>query len=301
MLLVHGAGVRAELFRPPTAAHPRRRADRRRLGRLAAELAGLHRLRAAPLDARRCGGVRPPRRRRLRPRGDRRRTSRRSIHCQGSTSLHDVGRRRPLPQVDTVVSNAVSLHPVYPAGRVKIAYGGAAVPGSRRTCRPRGATSRGLPAPRSTGRLVNATHHECDNTGLPAGELHLRHRLARAVVAREPRRRDARVAQRRVRRGAVDLLPQMGRCVRAGHLVCRSTTARSCRRTSSPRRRRPTPASCSWRGENNQLLPAREPAADLRASSRAIRPGHDSLHRLPATATSTSSSARTRVSRHLSR
>lgn len=87
------------------------------------------------------------------------------IHCQGSTSFMMAAAAGLLPQVRTIVANAVSLHPVIPPlARYKIEY----------LHRPMQAVTRyidphwGIEAPdviaSALVAYVKATHHECDNT-----------------------------------------------------------------------------------------------------------------------------------------
>jgi hypothetical protein len=86
------------------------------------------------------------------------------IHCQGSTSFMMSAVAGLVPQVDCIVTNAVSLHPVVPpVAAAKLRF---AVP-------PVGLLTRflnpqwGLHSPNLTAKLitalVRATHHECDN------------------------------------------------------------------------------------------------------------------------------------------
>ena len=100
VVLVHGAGVRANIFRPPGQTDAGRHAGRRRLGRVARELARQHRPAAHPMDARRGCGLRPPGpdpHRRGRDRG-RLGESRRAL--SGLDQLCDVGGRRPAARGD---------------------------------------------------------------------------------------------------------------------------------------------------------------------------------------------------------
>ena len=87
------------------------------------------------------------------------------IHCQGSTSFIMSAIAGLVPQVTTIVSNAVSLHPVVPsAARTKLTI----------ATRPVGMITRYIDAQwgnRSPGLIaklitlfVRATHHECNNT-----------------------------------------------------------------------------------------------------------------------------------------
>jgi pimeloyl-ACP methyl ester carboxylesterase len=87
------------------------------------------------------------------------------IHCQGSTSFTMSACAGLLPQVDTVVSNAVSLHPVVPDwSRMKLRF---AVPVVRRFLRFLN-PGWGDDPPDNFDRLltmvVRLFHHECDNT-----------------------------------------------------------------------------------------------------------------------------------------
>jgi hypothetical protein len=87
------------------------------------------------------------------------------IHCQGSTSFAMSASAGLLPEVDTIISNAVSLHPVVPAwSKVKLHY---AVPFVRRFLgyldpgygdHPPDAFDRMLTL------MVKLVHHECHNT-----------------------------------------------------------------------------------------------------------------------------------------
>jgi pimeloyl-ACP methyl ester carboxylesterase len=86
------------------------------------------------------------------------------IHCQGSTSFMMSLAAGLVPQVTTVVSNAVSLHPVVPRfARFKLDV---AVPVVRRLIDhldPHWGLDPPAGAPRVLSMLVNAVHHECDN------------------------------------------------------------------------------------------------------------------------------------------
>jgi hypothetical protein len=86
------------------------------------------------------------------------------IHCQGSTSFMMSAVAGLVPQVKTIVSNAVSLHPVVPAwsfGKLEFA-----LPMIKRMT-PYLNPQWGLHAPTFAAKLVKAfvalTHHECDN------------------------------------------------------------------------------------------------------------------------------------------
>jgi hypothetical protein len=146
------------------------------------------------------------------------------IHCQGSTSFTMAAVAGLLPQVDTIVSNAVSLHPmVCAASRLKSMLAVPLVGWLTDRLDPQWAEGRGdgaqqLPARLLCG-LVNLTHHECNNgvckfssftygTGFPVLWRHenlneathdwLRHEFAAVPMS---------------------FFRQMARCIGAGHLV----------------------------------------------------------------------------------
>ena len=86
------------------------------------------------------------------------------IHCQGSTSFMMSAVAGLLPQVDRIVTNAVSLHPIVPkiAG-LKLKFAMPIVGLMTRFINPQwGITAPDLRAKLMTG-LVRLTHHECDN------------------------------------------------------------------------------------------------------------------------------------------
>ncbi len=86
------------------------------------------------------------------------------IHCQGSTSFMIALVAGLLPEVSTVVSNAVSLHPVVPTRAKYKAY--CAVPVVSKLL-PYLNPQWGISAPRGWPRLldffVRSLHHECNN------------------------------------------------------------------------------------------------------------------------------------------
>lgn len=86
------------------------------------------------------------------------------IHCQGSTSFTMSAVAGLVPEVTTIVSNAVSLHPVVPSwSRVKLNYLLPAVKLLTRYLNPHW----GVDAPNFSAKFinfwVNLTHRECDN------------------------------------------------------------------------------------------------------------------------------------------
>jgi len=142
------------------------------------------------------------------------------IHCQGSTSFMMSAVAGLLPQVDRIVTNAVSLHPVVPTSAgLKLRFAIPPVALLMRFINPQW----GLHAPDLRAKLltavVRATHHECDNmvckyasftygVGFPTLWRHENlnpqtHEWLKAEFANVP----------------LTFFKQMTRCVRAGHLV----------------------------------------------------------------------------------
>lgn len=142
------------------------------------------------------------------------------IHCQGSTSFMMSAVAGLVPQVKTIVTNAVSLHPVIPAwSRLKIGYALPLVGKLTRYLDPQW----GLHAPGVTPKVLNGvvrlTHHECSNpvckevsftygSGFPALWRHENlndetHEWLKAEFAHVP----------------ITFFAQIRKCVRAGRLV----------------------------------------------------------------------------------
>ena len=142
------------------------------------------------------------------------------IHCQGSTSFMMAAVAGLLPQVSTIVSNAVSLHPVVSGfSGFKIRFVLPLLAPFTRYLNPQW----GERAPSLFARLirtvVNLTHHECDNavckqvsftygTGFPAL---WRHENLSADTHDWIRQQFAHVP--------LTFYRQMRRCLRARHLV----------------------------------------------------------------------------------
>lgn len=86
------------------------------------------------------------------------------IHCQGSTSFTMSAVAGLVPQVQTIVSNAVSLHPVVPRfSKFKLKFTFPLIKPLTDHLNPQW----GLKAPSFAAKLINGlvllTHHECDN------------------------------------------------------------------------------------------------------------------------------------------
>jgi hypothetical protein len=164
VLLVHGAGVRADIFRPPGTTV------------VDALVAGgwdvwLENWRAS-IDHVPCGWTLDQAAVHDHPRAVRTVLDRTGadtlqalVHCQGSTSFTMAAVAGLLPEVTSVVSNAVSLHPVIPRfSRFKIERMAPLV--ARLT--PYMSPAWGLHAPNALAKamvgFVRLAHHECDNT-----------------------------------------------------------------------------------------------------------------------------------------
>ncbi len=142
------------------------------------------------------------------------------IHCQGSTSFMMAAVAGLLPQVTTIVSNAVSLHPIVPwFSRQKARYAVPLVGAMTPYLNPQwGEHAQGF-VPKLLQILVRLTHHECDNsvcrfssftygTGFPVLWRHenlndVTHDWIRGEFAHVP----------------LTFFRQMARCIEAGHLV----------------------------------------------------------------------------------
>ena len=142
------------------------------------------------------------------------------IHCQGSTSFMMAAVAGLLPQVDTIVSNAVSLHPIVPSwSAFKLNVAVPLVLPITDHLNPQW----GLHAPTLAAKFVKGfvelTHHECNNSvckqvsftygsGFPALWSHENlnpdtHEWVKQEFSHVP----------------LTFFQQMGRCVHAGHLV----------------------------------------------------------------------------------
>jgi len=142
------------------------------------------------------------------------------IHCQGSTSFMMSAVAGLVPQVTTIVSNAVSLHTIVPGfSRFKIERILPFVTPFTRFLNPQwGLHAQGF-TPKAIDFFVEMTHHECDNpvckevsftygTGFPALWLHENlndetHEWLKREFAHVP----------------MSFFEQMARCIRVGHLV----------------------------------------------------------------------------------
>lgn len=220
VILVHGAGVRAELFRPPV--------ERTLVDALIDEGWDVWLLNwRASIDLEPTSWTLDDAAAYDHPAAVRyvldatgAETTRAVIHCQGSTSFMMSAVAGLVPEVDTIVSNAVSLHTVVPKlSTMKIGWMAPAIARLLPHVSPAwGDNPRGF-LQRMMVAFVRATHHECDNTvckmvsftygsGWPALWSHdnlddATHEWIRHEFAEVP----------------MTFFAQMNRCIRAGHLV----------------------------------------------------------------------------------
>ncbi len=142
------------------------------------------------------------------------------VHCQGSTSFAMAAAAGLLPQVTTIVSNAVSLHPVIPAFSVfKIRHLRPALQPFAAYLNPAWGDEPDSAFAHATRAVVNLTHRECANpvcrlvsftygSGRPALWSHANldeatHEWIRGEFGKVP----------------MSFFAQMAACERAGHLV----------------------------------------------------------------------------------
>lgn len=206
------------------------------------------------------------------------------VHCQGSTSFVMALAAGLLPEVSTVVSNAVSLHPVVPAwSGIKIRRLAPVVGRVTPYVSPGWGVRREGWVSHATTAFVRATHRECRNTvcrmvsftygsGFPAlwSHRHLdeaTHSWIEGEFGPVP----------------LSFYGQMGRCIEAGHLV--SLEPRDEKPTGLPSSSVAQPPRTDARivlvaGEANRCFLPESQQRTFEFLQR-HRPGRDTLHRLP--------------------
>ena len=142
------------------------------------------------------------------------------IHCQGSTSFMMSAVAGLVPQVKTVVSNAVSLHPVVPDfSRFKLNVALPLVALGTRYLNPQwGNKAEGI-LPKMIHALVEATHHECDN-GV-CKEVSFTYGSGFPALWRHENLNDATHEWLRQEFGEVPIrfFDHIKKCIKQGHLV----------------------------------------------------------------------------------
>ncbi|WP_348652931.1 esterase [Polyangium sp. y55x31] len=202
------------------------------------------------------------------------------IHCQGSTSFMLSAVAGLVPEVKVIVTNAVSLHPVVPrASQWKLRYTVPVVSHMTDYIDPQWGVSVHGFTPRAITMFVKASHHECDNlvcklasftygTGRPTLWRHENlnvetHEWLKNEFAKVP----------------LTFFQQMNACVRAGHLV----PVEGYRELPEDVAERPPETDARFvffAGERNVcFLPESQRRTYEHMSRR--RPGHHALHVLP--------------------
>jgi hypothetical protein len=143
------------------------------------------------------------------------------IHCQGSTSFMMSALAGLVPQVKTIVSNAVSIHPKIPwLANIKIR---SMVPFTSRVMGymdPQwGRVGAPWVVPKLVGLWLKIDHHECDNTVCKWSSY--TYGAGKPTLWRHENLNDDTHEWMRHEFGAVPMtfFSQMDRCVRAGHLL----------------------------------------------------------------------------------
>lgn len=202
------------------------------------------------------------------------------VHCQGSTSFCMSAVAGLLPEVDVIVSNAVSLHPVIPAfARFKIGWLRPTMQRLTPHLNPAWGDSPDTLFAHLARGVVMATHRECDNpvcrmvsftygSGRPALWRHenldeATHEWLRGEFAEVP----------------MSFFAQMAACVEAGQLVSVSTRPGLPARYADEAPR--TDARFAlFAGELNRCFLPESQERTFEFLTR-HRPGKDSLHVLP--------------------
>jgi hypothetical protein len=142
------------------------------------------------------------------------------VHCQGSTSFMMSAVAGLLPQVTTIVSNAVSLHPVIPRfARFKLEHVIPVAGHWTRYANPHWGRTATTAFAKLTDLAVQATHHECHN---PVCKMvSFVYGSGRPALWRHENLNDATHRWLTEEFGASPLtfFTQMARCVQAGNLL----------------------------------------------------------------------------------
>jgi hypothetical protein len=202
------------------------------------------------------------------------------IHCQGSTSFMMAAAAGLVPEIKMIISNAVSLHPVVPlAGRIKLQV---AVPAVARLT-PYLDCQWGINAPtlfaKALTAFVKLTHHECNNTVCRYASF--TYGVGFPTLWRHENLNDETHQWLSHEFAAVPLtfFQQIARGIRAGHLVSMSPQGKLPQAfgVSPPRT---TARIAFFAGALNRCF---LPESQLRTFRYfdAVRPGYHSLHVIP--------------------
>lgn len=278
VLVVHGSGVRAELFRPPLShtfvdALVDAGWDVWLLNwRASIDLppqswtlddAAAYDHPAAVREVRRLTGAD---------------TLKAVVHCQGSTSFTIAAVCGLVPEVDTVVTNAVSLHPVIPAwSQLKIRSVAPLIERFASHVSPAWGDRPAGWLGRLVRLMVRLTHHECDNT--VCRMVSFVYGAGHPALWRHENLDEATHEWVRGEFGDVPLsfFAQMRRSVGAGHLVRVKETTLPPSYVDEPR----TDARFVFlAGERNRCFLPESQRRSFEFFDR-HRPGRDSLHIVP--------------------
>ncbi len=202
------------------------------------------------------------------------------VHCQGSTSFMMSAVAGLVPQVKTIVSNAVSLHTIVPKGSAfKLAWTLPMLKMMTPCLNPHWGVSAPTLAAKFISALVALVHHECDNA--VCKQVSFTYGSGFPALWSHENLNDQTHEWLKEEFGAVPIsfFEQMARCVKAGHLL------------SAPRHAQ-LPADyvaqapqtdarfALFAGENNLcFLPESQRATH--AFLERHRPGFHSLHVIP--------------------
>jgi pimeloyl-ACP methyl ester carboxylesterase len=202
------------------------------------------------------------------------------IHCQGSTSFMMSAVAGLVPQVSTIVSNAVSLHPVVPGwSKFKLQY---MVPLVRQLT-PYLNPHWGVEAPSLIAKLisllVNLTHHECNNA--VCKQVSFTYGSGFPALWRHENLNEKTHEWLKEEFGAVPLrfFQQITRCVQQGHLVS-FEDFRQLPKDYTAQKPLTDARFAFFSGEKNLCF---LPQSQIRTFNYfdALRPGYHSLHLLP--------------------
>ena len=282
---------------PADAAHARRGARRRRLRRLDGDLAGEHGRPEQHVDARpgaRCSTTRVAVKKVVELTG--RGLDPGDHALPGLDELHDVRLRRARPGGAHDRRQRGVAAPGRAAGReaqAQVRRAARLAADSATSTRSGASATRRGSCRRLRHRVLQALAAQVRQRRLQGVELHVRRRRPDAVDARAAQRRDARVDQGRVRPRAADVLQADLQVRRSSGTSSRSRAGPELpdelRRAGAADRR----ALLVHHRRAQQLLRAREPAADVRLVRAARARAATRCTSCPATATSTCSSAST--------
>lgn len=142
------------------------------------------------------------------------------IHCQGSTSFTMSALAGLVPEVKTIVSNAVSLHPVVPHwSSFKINWAIPLVKQFSAYLNPQWGRHAPTPFAKAINGLVKLTHHECTNN--VCRQVSFTYGSGTPALWRHENLNDATHTWLEDEFAAVPIrfYEQMRACLRAGHLV----------------------------------------------------------------------------------